>query len=135
MSNGPVSGDGIAITIPLGKTVFWSTVCQATDEQYVRVTTSTGEVVFEASGASPDGHSPYQYGQGTFSTSAFNTTDYLVYIGINSGASWQSVMWDQNSISSGSTTYYSAYNFISEDATDQDYNDTHLAVQWFEFVG
>lgn len=135
MSNGPVTGNGIAISIPLDKSVFWSAVAQAAYNQYVKVTTAAGAVVFEQSGASPDGHSPYQYGNGLFSTSAYNTTDYLVYIGINGGASWQSVQWDQAAITSGSDTYFTSIMFVSEDASDNDYNDTCLTLNWFEYLG
>lgn len=136
MSNGPLSGNGIPVTIPAGKQVFWSAVAQAADSQYVKVTTAAGgTTVFEQSGTSSDGHSPTQYGNGTFSTDAYATTSFLVYIGIDGGANWQSVIWDTLGVTSGSNTYYSSLVFVSEDGSDADYNDTCLTLSWFEYLG
>lgn len=135
MSNGPVSGNAIPVTIPLNKSVFWSAVAQATDDQYVKVTTKAGVLVFQQSGTSPDGHSPSQYGNGLFSTAAYNTTDYLVYIGINGGSTWQSVQYDQAVIVNAGNTYFTSLIFVSEDGSDNDYNDTCLTLNWFEYLG
>lgn len=135
MSNGPVTGNGIAISIPLNKSVFWSAVAQAAYSQYVKVTTAAGALVFEQSGTSPDGHSPYQYGNGLFSTAAYGTTDYLVYIGVDGGSRWQSVQWDQATIVNGAITYFTSVMFVSEDASDNDFNDTCLTLNWFEYLG
>lgn len=135
MSNGPVAGNAIPVTIPLNKSVFWSAVAQAAFDQYVKVTTAAGVLVFQQSGSSPDGHSPFQYGNGLFSTAAYSTTDYLVYIGVNGGSPWQSVQYDQAAIVNGSNTYFTSLIFVSEDSSDNDYNDTCLTLNWFEYLG
>ncbi|RMB12040.1 hypothetical protein [Eilatimonas milleporae] len=135
MSNGPVTGDGIAITLPKGKMIFWSAVAQATYQQFVQVKDSGGTVIFEASGSSADGHSPTQYGQGMFQTNPSGDGGYTVWIGLNNGAGWQQVLWDKCGISHSGTDYYSQYTFISEDGADEDFNDTCLTLQWFEYLG
>jgi hypothetical protein len=62
MSIGPVSGNGITITLPVGKTLFWTANVQASYSQYVLVRDSTNQVVIESKGASTGGHSPTQIG-------------------------------------------------------------------------
>lgn len=134
MSNGPISGDGIAITLPPGKVVFWSALVQAAYDQFVQLKDSNGNVVFTAQGPSASGYEPTQIGQGFFQVPA-GTGAYTVYLGTNGGSAWSSVIWDQDQIDTGGTTYLGRFLFGTEDAGDNDYNDTFFQMQWFEYIG
>lgn len=135
MTTGPVPGSGIAIALPAGKAVFWSAVAQAAYPQFVQLKDPNGAVIFTASGQSPDMHSPTQYGQGFFQVDPAATGDYTVWIGVNDGQSWQSVLWEESSLEMSGSTYFGQFSFISEDGADQDYNDTCLSLHWFEYLG
>lgn len=134
MSNGPVAGNGIAITIPAGKVVFWTALVQAAFNQFIQVKDGSGNVVFTVQGASSQGGTPTQIGQGFFQASDPNGA-YTVWIGVNGGQWWQSVLWDEKPISVGGTAYFDQFTFISEDSTDNDFNDTCLQMRWFQFLG
>ena len=134
MSNGPVSGDGIAFGIPNGKTAFWTVTTQAAWTQFVQLQDSAGNVVFTATGNSPDGHSPTQIGSGSF-TATDPAGNYRIFIGIDGGQSWSSVLWDSLALALDGATMSSNYNFISEDGADQDYNDSCTTLTWFEQIG
>ena len=133
MSNGPVSGNGIPITLPPGKIVFWSAMVQAARGQLVQIKDSADRVVFTATGASPDGHSPTQIGQGFFQPSDPSAA-YTVWLGTGDGV-WSSVLWAADQIALGDTAYLTKYVFGTEDGTDLDFNDTFLQVQYFDAVG
>ncbi|WP_181699868.1 hypothetical protein [Chthonobacter albigriseus] len=140
MANGPVSGQSIVITLPAKAMVFWSATAQATFMQYVAVwaiSPSGGPdvLVFQATGTSPDGHSPANFGTGAFSTAAYGTTSFRVQVGVNGGASWQQVLWQETPLDLSGTTLFESFDFISEDGTDLDFNDTHLSLQWFSRLG
>jgi hypothetical protein len=134
MSNGPVSGNGIAVSVPNGKTAFWTVTTQAAWQQYVVLADSSGNLIFTASGASPDGHSPTLIGSGSF-VSGDPGGNYQLFIGINGGAQWSSVMWDVLPLTLNGATMSSSYTFISEDGADQDYNDSCVSLTWFEQIG
>lgn len=134
MSNGPVSGDGIAVTIPLGKTAFWAVTSQAAWNQFVQLKDSGGGVIFTATGASPDGHSPTQIGQGSF-VAQDASGNYQLFIGTNNGSSWSSVLWDELALDLAGTTKEGSYCFISEDGADQDFNDSCTSLTWFASIG
>jgi len=133
VSNGPVSGNGIAIGIPAG-TVFWTATSQAAWSQFVQLRDSAGNVLFTAEGASPDGHSPTQIGQGFFQAGD-ESGNYSVWLGVDGGQRWSSVLWAQDSIAASGTDYLGKYVFGTEDGSDNDYNDTYLQLQWFEYLG
>ncbi|MFJ5504737.1 hypothetical protein ACIPUO_11120 [Pectobacterium carotovorum] len=133
MSVGPVSGNGIVISLPQGKTVFWTVNVQASWQQFVQVRDSNNQLVFQASGASQGGHSPTQIGNGTFVTTGNGA--YTIYLGVNNGQSWSQVMWDEITLNIGNKVYSSSFNFITEDGADQDFNDTCLTLTWFNSIG
>ena len=140
MANGPVSGQSIMITLPASVMVFWAATAQAAYMQYVAVwavqqSGGPDVLVFNSSGCSPNGHSPTNYGTGAFSTAAYGTTSYRVQIGVNNGASWQQVIWQETALNQSSVVLFESFDFISEDGTDQDYNDTHFSLQWFSRLG
>ena len=58
-----------------------------------------------------------------------------MFIGTNDGASWSTVLWDDLTVSTGLNIMCSNLNFIAEDATDQDYNDSAVSLTWFNSVG
>lgn len=134
MSIGPVTGEGIAINLPVGKVVFWSATAQAANKQFVQLRDEGGNTVFTAEGASSDGHSPAQIGQGFFQVGG-STGNFTVWLGTNGGAQWSNVLWTQDVLAGASTIYMGKYVFTTEDAGDADYNDTFLQMQWFQFVG
>ncbi|WP_397598779.1 hypothetical protein [Sphingorhabdus sp.] len=134
MSNGPVSGNGIACTLPQGKTALWTATAQATNNQFVQLRDSRGNIIFTATGASVDGHSPTPIGNGSF-VAGDPSNNYMLYIGTNGGASWSQVIWDDLPLTYSGTTKISSYNFISEDSSDQDFNDLWLSLTWFDHVG
>jgi len=131
MTTGPVSGNGVAITLPLNMIVFWSAVVQAAENQFVQLQDSTGAVLFTAQGS---GISPTQIGQGFFQA-ADPTQTYTVWLGIDGGAQWSQVLWTQDSLNNGPTTCMTKYLFTTEDGGDSDFNDTCLQMQWFAQVG
>lgn len=133
MSVGPVSGNGVAITLPPGKTAIWTVTTQAAYNQYVRLNDSTGATVFQATGASPGGHSPNQIGEGTFVVSQNGA--YTLYVGVNGGQQWSQVIWDEITVSLGATMKCGNFNFISEDGADQDFNDSCVSITWFNSIG
>lgn len=131
MSLGPVSGGGIAVSLTQG-TVFWTVTSQAAWDQFVQLKDPSGNVVFTATGASPDVHSPTQIGQGSF---ASEDGDYQLFVGINGGQSWSSVIYDYVPVSVDGRILSSSFAFISEDGADQDYNDSCTTLSWFEYKG
>jgi hypothetical protein len=133
MSVGPVSGNSIPIVLPTGKTVFWSVIAQAANSQFVQLKHSSGLSLFIAEGASSGG-GPTQIGQGNF-TIHDQSGNCTMFIGINGGASWSTVLWDDITISLGQNIMCSNFNFIGEDATDQDFNDSAVSMTWFNSVG
>lgn len=134
MSTGPVEGDGIAISLAGGKVVFWSAMVQAAWDQFVQLKDPSGDVVFTATGASPDGHSPTQIGEGFFQVPSAGG-DYTVWIGIDGGEQWSQVVWGQDALTGNGQTYMTRFVFASEDGADQDYNDSFVQMQWFEHLG
>ncbi|WP_395945577.1 hypothetical protein [Brevundimonas sp.] len=133
MSIGPVPGGGIAVALPVGKTVFWAVTVQAAYDQFVQLTDSQGDIIFVASGGSPGGHSPTQIGHGSFV--AQDPQGYRLYVGTNGGQAWSSVIWDSTALEVGGVPTSTNYNFISEDGADQDFNDSHVSITWFETIG
>lgn len=134
MSIGPVLGNGIAVSLPVGKVVFWSVLVQSSANQFIQLKDSTGNVVFTTQGASSSGGTPTQIGQGFFQAGDA-TNNYTVWIGINGGGSWNQVLYNQDTIAIGSSIYFGKYIFGSEDWTDADYNDSYLQLQWFQYIG
>ncbi len=134
MSIGPVSGNGIPITLPTGKTIFWSVTVQAANEQYICVKDSQQNQIFSTQGASSGGGQPTQIAQGIFQA-ADPTGNYTVYLGTNGGSQWSKVIYDNDTLTLGATVYYGQYTFITEDSTDNDYNDTCLQINWFQSLG
>ena len=134
MSVGPVSGNGIAIVLPPGKTAFWTVNTQASWNQFTQLRDSGGNVIFTAQGASTGGHSPTQIGSGSFQIQD-QSGNYTLYIGINGGGSWSQVLWDDVTLALADTIMCSNFNFIAEDGADQDYNDTHVSLTWFARLG
>jgi mannose-binding lectin len=127
MSNGPVSGNAIPITLPVGFTVYYSGMTQASWNQFIQLKDSHGNVIFTLSGSGP-------YATQSF-TASDTTGNYTVYIGTNGGSQWSQVVWDEEVLNIGNTVYFGIFNFISEDGTDTDYNDSYLALYWFTFSG
>lgn len=134
MSVGPVSGNGIPINIPPDKLVWWSALAQSSGNQFVQLKDSGGNVIFTAQGASSSGGTPTQIGQDNF-RSADPSGNYTIYLGTNGGAQWSRVLWSEDSVNSGTTIYLGKYIFAAEDGGDNDYNDTYLELQWFQFSG
>lgn len=133
MSIGPVSGGGIAVSIPAGKVVFWSVLVQSSANQFIQLKNSQSSVVFTVQGPSSSGGTPTQIGSGFFQ--ADNSGQYTIWIGTNGGQSWSQVLWTEDVITRGSSVYFGKYVFASEDSTDHDYNDSFIQLQWFENVG
>lgn len=128
MSFGPVSGNNIVLnSIPGGKTVWCSAVCQAAYTQNVVLKDSNNNTVFSASGS---GTTPQQFGFGTFTANGNNYT-----LTINSSAGSSQVLYSYDVITLGSNIYLGYYTFIAEDGADQDYNDTYLTIAWFLYTG
>jgi hypothetical protein len=134
MSIGPVPGNGIAVNLPVGKMVFWSVLVQSSANQFIQLKDSKGNVVFTAQGPSSSGGTPTQIGEGFFQASD-STNNYTVWIGINGGSQWTQVLYTQDAISLGASLYFGKYIFGSEDYTDNDYNDSYLQLQWFQYLG
>jgi mannose-binding lectin len=134
MSFGPVSGNGIPIVLPTGKTALWSVIAQSSGNQYVQLKDSGGNVIFTAQGASSSGGTPTQIGQGSFTVDD-QSGNYTMSIGVNGGSSWSTVLWDDITVSLGQNIMCSNFNFIAEDATDQDFNDSAVSLTWFNSVG
>ncbi|OJX72134.1 hypothetical protein [Magnetospirillum sp. 64-120] len=133
MSVGPVSGNGIAITLSPGKTVFWTVTAQAAYNQFVQLKDVNGTVVFTATGSGGTGGTPKQIGNGSFTVP--NNANYTLYIGTNNGAQWSSVIWDADALVSGGSIYYETFNFISEDGGGTDYNDSCTTLSFFNSLG
>lgn len=133
MTIGPVSGNGIAISIPANKIVFWSALAQSSANQFIQLKDSNANIVFTVQGTSSSGGIPTQIGSGFFQ--ADTSGSYSIWIGTNGGKSYSQILWSQDVITSGSSVYFGKYIFASEDATDYDYNDSFIQLQWFQNVG
>jgi hypothetical protein len=134
MSIGPVTGNRIAVNLPIGKIVFWSALVQSSANQFIQVQDSTGAVVFTTEGSSSSGGTPTQIGQGFFQAADTNDV-YYIFIGTNGGQSWSNVLWTQDVLVNGAAILFGKYMFTSEDGSDNDYNDSYLQIQWFNFTG
>lgn len=134
MSIGPVPGNGIAVTLPAGKMMFWSVLVQSSANQFIQLKDSGGNVIFTTQGASSSGGTPTQIGQGFFQA-LDSTNNYTVWIGTNGGSKWSQVLYTQDAIALGASIYFGKYIFASEDWNDNDYNDSYLQLQWFEYLG
>lgn len=134
MSKGPVPGNGLAISLPRSKVVFWSVLVQSSADQFVQLQDSQGLAIFTVRGASTSGGVPTQIGQGFFAA-ADPADAYTVWIGTDNGQRWSQVLWSQASLATASSPLFSKYVFASEDGTDADYNDSYLQMQWFEYLG
>ncbi len=133
MSNGPVSGDGIALRLPFLRTICWTVTAQGEWNQFVWLQTRSGsQNFFTATGSSPDGH-PVQLGCGSFTGVA--EENYMLYVGYDHGTRWSQVMWDVVPVTFAGTTFSATYNFIAEDGADQDYNDCCVTLTWFDRHG
>lgn len=133
MANGPVSGEGIALTLPPGKTVSWTVTAQGEWNQFVWLQDRAGQqVFFVASGSSPDGH-PVQIGNGSFTGTSEGS--YMLYVGFHEGTAWSQVLWDDFPLTFAGTTMSATFNFIAEDGADQDYNDCCVTLTWFAQSG
>jgi len=134
MSIGPVSGASIPVSLPYGKTVFWSMLVQADYDQFVQLKDSQGNVQFTATGTSSGGGQPTQVAQGFFQVGD-QSGAYTLSLGVNGGAHWSSVIYSSDVLNLGSTIYFGSYIFVTEDATDADYNDTCFQMNWFQYLG
>jgi hypothetical protein len=133
MSIGSAPGNGIAISLPLNKIVFWSVMAQSTTNQFIQVKDSSGNIVFTAQGASSSGETPTQIGQGFFQA-ADPSSSYTIWIGTSGGTLWSNVLWTQDVLNIGTTIYAGKYIFSSADSGNA-YNDSYIQMQWFQFVG
>ena len=133
MSIGPVSGNGITITLTPGKKVFWTVTAQSAGNQFVQLKDVNGTVVFTATGVGGANSDPKQIGSGSFVVP--NNPNYTLYIGINNGSSWNRVIWDTEALFSGSSIYYNSLTFISEDGSDNDFNDSCTTLSYFNSLG
>jgi hypothetical protein len=134
MSIGPVSGSGIAITLPVNKVIFWSALVQSSVDQFLQIKDSTNNVLFSTQGASSSGGTPTQIGEGFFQASD-PSESYTVWIGTGGGQQWSRVLWTQDVITNAASLYFGKYLFSSEDSGDNDYNDSYLQIQWFQYLG
>lgn len=128
----PVSGAAITVNLPPGKTAFWTIVAQASYPQYVQLLDSGGVQVFEVTGSSTGGRTPTQIGQGVFTV---GPNPYTLRMGYDGGRSWSTVLWGEQSLERDGVTLSGSLDFISEDGADQDFNDSHVSITWFNSIG
>lgn len=58
-----------------------------------------------------------------------------MWIGTGGGQQWSRVLWTQDVITNAASLYFGKYLFSSEDSGDNDYNDSYLQIQWFQYLG
>lgn len=133
MTIGPVSGDRVAVSLPPGKTAFWTVTTQASYPQYIQLVDPDGVKVFQATGSSTGGRTPTQIGQGVFVVGPNGA--YTLRIGHDDGSAWSTVLWDQQTVDRAGVTLGGVLDFISEDGADQDFNDSHVSITWFNSIG
>ncbi len=130
---GPINGNQIPpLGLPQGNLCFYSGMVQSSVNQYIQLTDSKGVEVLVLTGASSTGGTPTPLGSGYF---AINDSSYTIKIGVNNGAGWSSVIYDQSSVDLNGAHYYQQYTFLSEDGGDGDYNDSSLSLYWFKGIG
>lgn len=127
MSNGPVPGDGVAITLPTHRMVFWAVRAQSGLTQHVSLKDSQGRTVFTCRGQA----NPGEIGQGMFQTDAAGS--YSVHIASDAGP--ERVLWDEGVVALGEMVYFGQHVFVGEDGTDEDFNDCCLHLRWFGALG
>ena len=135
-TRGSVKGDALPpLPIPSGKQIFYTALVQALKKQYIQLSNSDGTPVFTLEGSSP----PPDFRPTPIGNAFFNASDptgkYLLKIGTDSGQNWSNVLCSFSKIHLGGIKYYHQYVFVSEDSTDQDYNDSYLILYWFEKKG
>ncbi len=133
---GPVSGASIPVSLPAGKRCFYSSIVQSAANQFIELSDSQGKIVFTLTGASiPAGTgNPTPIGDGYFDVQDFSG-NYIIKIGTDKGAKWSKVLYNMNELNLGNIKYYHEYVFISEDWSDDDYNDSYLIIYWMENAG
>lgn len=119
------STNPINISLPQGKTVIVNFATNTTVQQSYSISDSSGTVVCKDSGT---GTGPTAHSSQTFT--ANEGGKYSVSIIAN--GSNEKVLMSESSVVYDGTVYAQSYTFVSEDASDNDYNDTFLSINWFQ---
>lgn len=118
--------DPIKISIPAGKSVIVNFATNASFTQSFSITNSDNVVECSGSGS---GVGPVVQNSQVFTATLGG--EYAVAILANGNA--QEVLESSSSSVYNGTVYAQSYNFVSEDASDSDYNDTFLSINWFQY--
>jgi hypothetical protein len=130
---GPISGNQIPpLSLPQGNICFYSGMVQSSLNQYIQLTDSKGTEVLVLTGSSSTWGTPTPLGGGYFTLS---DSTYTIKIGLNNGASWSSVIYNQSSVDLNGAPFYQQYTFLGEDGGDGDYNDSSFLLYWFRSIG
>lgn len=131
MSNGPYTSP-VQFNMPSGKGVVWIATTQSGLPQTVTVTDAAQNTVISASGPGDGGQAPNIIGYGVFTSSNAGET-YTVSIEANGQPS--QIINDGLELGVGTTIMSGTWSFVSEDSSDNDFNDTSLTLTWFDKMG
>lgn len=135
MSAFPQRGDGIAVFLPPGKTVFWDALVQSDRQQHVQLADSAGTVVFHAAGSSLAGHSPTSIGASSFVTADTRYTLSLWHVEPNGSMRFSTVLRNEQVVNQGATVHYATSTFLAENGDDGDFNDLCVTLSWSRTTG
>ncbi len=135
MTTGPIYGRNIAITLPRGKTIYWTAYAQSAGAQFVEIRDTANKVIVSKASAGNTGRGgEAKFGEGSFVAEDANNT-YYVSIGVNNGASWEKVLYSYDELVFNGVVKFGNYIFGGEDGTDNDFNDTNLNLHWYDNLG
>ena len=115
----------VPIKIPNGKTCFWSMITQAAYVQTLIIKDSAGNPVVNQSGQSVH---PTLANHGSF---VANTGDGHYTVEIQANGVNERVIYAENSNVFQGTICQQTWTFVSEDSTDNDFNDCFVILTWF----
>ena len=118
----------VRITIPAGKTAIVNFANNSSAKESFRITDSNGKEVCSGAGT---GTGPKVQPSQTFVAEAGG----IYKVSIDSYDTPNMILDSNSSMVSNGIVYAQSYLFISEDASDNDYNDTFLNISWFQNNG
>jgi len=118
----------IDISIPAGKAVIVNFATNSSMNQAFNIADSTGTSVCSGSGTGT--------GPAVQSSQVFTAETGGVYkVTITGGGNEENVLTANCSAIDNGVIYAQSFVFVGEDATDHDFNDTFLSINWFQFNG
>ncbi|HKV08428.1 MAG TPA: hypothetical protein VJ725_09835 [Thermoanaerobaculia bacterium] len=119
--------------LPNGSPCVLTGYAHASYTNTATITDKSGNVVAKISGSGGTGntYAPMNApsGQANYFTPQSSAQPYTITF-TNNGPNQSQYLFANDAINSGTTTYAESYTFVTEDASDNDYNDATVFVSW-----